>query len=57
METTGQNTFSTTSVIGVAVALTGCDTNENFGQKEGSENKVLTISNSVSLYESYHDFK
>ena len=60
METRGQDTLITTSVIFVAVKLTGCDTNEKWCQNEGSENKVPVISNSVSmsikLYESHHDF-
>ena len=55
METRGQDTFITTSVIVLAVTLTGCDINEKW-----SKNRVPTISNSVSmcikLYESHHDF-
>ena len=60
METRGQDTFTTTSVIGVVVQLTGCYTNEKWCKNEGSDNKVPSIGNSVSMsikiYESHHDF-
>ena len=49
MEIRGQGTFITTSVIFVAIKLTGCDTNENWGENEGSENRVPAICNSVSV--------
>ena len=61
MDIRGQDTFITTSVIVVAVKLTGCDTNEKWCKNEGSENRVPTISNSVSvsikLIGSRHDFR
>ena len=46
METRGQDTFITSSVIVVAVKLNGCGTK---WCKNDSENKVLTIGNSVRI--------
>ena len=49
METRGQNTFSTTSVIFVVVKLSGFDTNEKWCKNQGSENRIPAIGNSVSM--------
>ena len=49
MKTRGQDSFITTSVIVVAVKLTGHDTNEKWCKNEGSENRVPAIGNSVSM--------
>ena len=60
METRGQDTRTTTSVIVVAAKLTVFDTNEKWCKNEGYEYRGPAIGNSVSvsikLYERHHDF-